>query len=118
MKHWDLFPNEPVTLTCEDVKLTGRYLFRDTRNGSFAIKAADGESYFRQFELQDDGGLRDPILGRAMVVHQVRAGDGAEYNSAAATRIVKARRKYWIIEGADRNTRGLAEPAWSPKDAA
>ena len=57
MKHWDLIPNEPVTLSRDGTRVRGRFLFRDTMRAYFMLVDEEGDDHFCQFRLRDDGEL-------------------------------------------------------------
>jgi hypothetical protein len=99
MKHWDLFPNETVTLSHGAMKLTARFLFRDTTRACFEL--FDDDLTFREFHLRRDGDL-SVGFGEAEVMRKTNAGD---YNSAEAVRAITKRRHVRRIEGPDRYTR-------------
>ena len=109
MKHWDLTPNEHVELIRQDgVKIGARFLFHTTVRACFTIRAGEAGE-FREFELLEDGNLRDRPT-KAEILRTLRAESFEfDYNSRAAADIMKARRKIWRIAGADRHTRTVLE---------
>jgi hypothetical protein len=111
MKHWDLCPNETVTLESRGERVRARFLFRDTAHACFEID--EGLSLkFCEFKLRRDGDLAVGF-GQAEVVRMVNADD---YNSADIVAVMKQRRRVWRIEGADRNTRYII-PAAPPLES-
>lgn len=120
MKHWDLTPKEIVTMTClhDGRILRARFLFHTTTLACFMVLRignggsdswGDKEGKFTEFELQDDGTLRDRRSTDEIIRTLKTEGFSFDYNSRAAADIAEMRRRRWRINGPDRNTRHTVE---------
>lgn len=60
MKHWELTPKQKVLLTRTDgLQLEAQFLFRDTVRACFQILDEEECGDFLQFQLMEDGTLKD-----------------------------------------------------------
>jgi hypothetical protein len=74
MKHWDLTPKQHVTLIRQDGhKLPAQFLFRDTVRACFQVLDQEQCGEFLQFQLMDDGTLKDSPTQQLLGMNFARA---------------------------------------------
>jgi hypothetical protein len=101
MKHWDLTPKQQVTLIRQDGhKLPAQFLFRDTVRACFQVLDQEQCGEFVQFQLMDDGTLKDSPTREQLLKagHRLHPKCSDEFGSRRSFESVLKGCKRWKIE--------------------
>lgn len=98
MKHWDLTPKQQVTLIRQDGhELPAQFLFRDTVRACFQVLDEEQCGELVQFQLMDDGTLKDSPTREQLLSLTVAGTTSPEYGSPRTFEAALDRCRRWRI---------------------